>query len=110
MLFFCNVKQEKFLSLLENITCFLARGGRVRKQKSRRYKRYIKKQIKKSLDERLFKKFNFNVNGLPNVELEKKSFTEFPRCNKEYGCSNLAMPKYLFNNVKCNKCDLKPNY
>lgn len=41
-----------------------------KKQKSRRYKRYIRKQIKKALDERLFRKFQINKTGLPNIKLK----------------------------------------
>lgn len=41
-----------------------------KKQKSRRYKKYIRKQIKKALDERLFGKLNFTKNKLPDVRFE----------------------------------------
>lgn len=39
------------------------------KQKSRKYKRYIKNQIKKALEERLFKKFKIVKSDLPDVPL-----------------------------------------
>lgn len=44
----------------------------LKKQKSRRYKRYIKKQIKKAFDERLFKKLNCKKIMLPEIKLDNK--------------------------------------
>lgn len=60
----------------------------MKKQKSKRYKRYIKKQIKKALDERLFKKFNSNQNKLPVEKLKiNKSTDDIPEHNTWIGAS-----------------------
>lgn len=60
-----------------------------KKQKSRRYKRYIRKQIKKALDERLFRKFQINKTGLPTTKLKViKEINEIPPHNTWSGCAH----------------------
>lgn len=77
------------------------------KQNSRRYKRYIRKKIKKALNERLFKKFKIVKSDLPDVTVHKCHLNHNSIDNI---CPYLAMPKNFFDNTKCKLCQLKPNF
>ena len=70
------------------------------KQKNRRLKRYLRKQIKKALLEKELKNQMLNL-------------TDYRRCNIDGNrirgyCNFLAMPDYVFDNEKCRDCIFKP--